>query len=182
MDSGRVRPRTVGECRVARAIANGSLSAPVRRWRNTGLVLRRRWGRPRSLIVHSRDGRKALLTHVARDAVDLTAGVFTTTGYTHRNELRLANRACHNDQAAFVVLGISNALSHRDRGIRRCRRLALGARQLSVGRVGCFRQSGRSKLRRSGYKRRPRYIRDLRYGGLSASCRRGALAFRRSSL
>jgi hypothetical protein len=125
---------------------------------------------------------KALLTPVARDAVDLTAGVFTTTGYADRNELRLANRACHNDQAAFVVLGISNALSHRDRGIRRCRRLALGARQLSVGRVGCFRQSGRSKLRRSGYQRRPRYIRDLRYGGLSASCRRGALAFRRSSL
>jgi hypothetical protein len=30
------------------------------------------------------------LTPVARDAVDLTAGVFTTTGYAHRNELATA--------------------------------------------------------------------------------------------
>ncbi len=52
--------------------------------------------------------------------------MFTTTGYAHRNELRLPNRACHNGQAAFVVLGISNALSNRDRGVRRCRRLAPG--------------------------------------------------------
>jgi hypothetical protein len=42
MDSRRVRPRIVGECRVACVIANGSLSAPVRRSRNTWLVLRRR--------------------------------------------------------------------------------------------------------------------------------------------
>jgi hypothetical protein len=51
--------------------------------------------------------------------------------------------------------------------MRRCRRLAFGARQLSVRRAGRFRQYRRSKLRRSGYKHRPRYICDLYHGRLS---------------
>ncbi len=92
--------------------------------------------------------------------------------------LRFPNRACHNHQAAFVVLGTSNALSNRNCGLRRCRRLALGARQSGVRRIGCFRQSGRSELGRGGYEHRSHHIRDLQDGGLSAPCRRGALAFR----
>jgi hypothetical protein len=35
----------------------------------------------------ARRPKRSLLTPVARDAVDPTAGVFTTTGYAHRNEL-----------------------------------------------------------------------------------------------